>query len=97
MEEKERAARVEPGGGTPPRKSKTTSRQKCNEMRELAKNRPILRRKNRGGAPKSNRNALKTGRHVAQLRALRAKAHLIELHARKAIALALGGIVSREI
>jgi hypothetical protein len=59
--------------------------------------RPVLRTKNRGGAPKGNRNALKTGRHVAQVRALRAKAHFIIRQTRQAIALAPGGIASREI
>jgi hypothetical protein len=49
-------------------------------------NRPISRSKNRGGAPKGNRNALKTGRHTANLRALRAKAHFIIRRARQAIA-----------
>jgi hypothetical protein len=56
-----------------------------------------LRTKNRGGAPKGNRNALKTGRHVAQVRALRAKACCISRRAREAVALALGGTASREI
>ncbi len=37
-------------------------------MSSLAK-RPILRIKNRGGAPKGNRNALKTGMHTAEMRA----------------------------
>jgi uncharacterized protein YjcR len=54
-------------------------------MNDLLK-RPILRIKNRGGAPKGNRNALKTGRHVAQVRALRAKASLIIRQARQALA-----------
>ena len=56
-----------------------------------------MRTKNRGGAPKGNRNALKTGRHGAEVRALRALARCISRQAREAIALALGGIVSRQI
>jgi uncharacterized protein YjcR len=46
----------------------------------------MMRIKCRGGAPKGNRNALKTGRHAAQVRALRAKAHFIIRQARQAIA-----------
>jgi len=34
---------------------------------------PVLRTKNRGGAPKGNRNALKTGAHGKERQALRAK------------------------
>lgn len=53
--------------------------------------------KNRGGAPKGNRNAFKTGRHVAELRALKASARFILRRARQAIALAEGGNASGEI
>jgi len=63
-------------------------------MNGLSK-RPVLRTKNRGGAPKGNRNAFKTGRHVAEVRALKATARLVMRQARQAIA--LGGIASREI
>ena len=56
-----------------------------------------LRLKNRGGAPKGNRNTFKTGRHVAEVRALRTKARLIVRQARQAIALALGATAPREI
>jgi hypothetical protein len=35
--------------------------------------RPLLRAKNKGGAPKGNRNAFKTGVHTAEARALRAR------------------------
>ena len=41
-------------------------------MNNLPK-RPLLRTKNRGGAPKANRNALKTGAHTRERRAWRAK------------------------
>lgn len=57
----------------------------------------MLRTKNRGGAPKGNRNALKTGLYSGETRARRAKVRLIVCHARQVIALALGGIVSRQI
>ena len=57
----------------------------------------MARIKSRGGAPKGNGNALKTGRHVAQVRAIRVKARLIAQRARQAIALALGEIASRQI
>ena len=55
-------------------------------MNGLSKVRPVLRIKNRGGAPKGNCNALKTGRHVVQVRALRAKARFFIRQARQAIA-----------
>ena len=38
-------------------------------MSTLAK-RPVLRVKNRGGAPKGNRNAFKTGAHTREIREL---------------------------
>ena len=63
-------------------------------MNDLPKQ-PKLRIKHRGGAPKGNCNALKTGRHGAEVRALRALARCISRQAREAIA--LGGIVSRQI
>jgi uncharacterized protein YjcR len=48
---------------------KSTSKRNRNEMNGLAKHPPI-RRKNRGGAPKGNRNAWKTGAHSQEARAL---------------------------
>ena len=44
-----------------------------------------MRIKNRGGAPKGNQNALKTGRQVAQVRALRANARFFIRQARQAL------------
>jgi hypothetical protein len=55
-------------------------------MKELLKIRPVLGIKNRGGAPKGNRNALKTGLHTGECRARRAKVRHIVRHAREAIA-----------
>jgi hypothetical protein len=52
---------------TPPnfKKAKTTSGRFPNSVKGLKKSKP------RGGAPLGNRNALKTGRYTAQMRALR--------------------------
>lgn len=47
------------------KKSKTTSGRFPRPVKGLAKSKP------KGGAPLGNRNALKTGRHTAQVRALR--------------------------
>jgi uncharacterized protein YjcR len=47
------------------KKSKTTSGRFPHPVKGLAKSKP------KGGAPLGNRNALKTGRHTAQMRALR--------------------------
>lgn len=41
-------------------------------MNNLPKN-PVLQSKNRGGAPKGNRNAVKTGAHTRERRAWQAK------------------------
>jgi len=41
-------------------------------MKGLA-NRPVLKAKNQGGAPKGNRNAFKTGAHTAEIRELFAR------------------------
>jgi hypothetical protein len=57
---------------------------------------PILRIENRGGAPKGNRNALKTGLHTNESRARRAAVRARVRHARLAIALALAA-TAREI
>ena len=65
-------------------------------MNDLSKARPVRRRKNRGGAPKGNRNALKTGLHTGETRARRAKVRLIVRHARQAIAYAFAA-TAREI
>ncbi len=45
-----------------------------------------MRTKNRGGAPKANRNALKAGLHTADLRARKAKVRRLVRHARQVIA-----------
>jgi hypothetical protein len=53
---------------TPPpilKTAKTTSGRFPRPVKGLAKSKP------KGGAPLGNRNALKTGRHTAQMRALR--------------------------
>ena len=60
----------EEGQDTPPptpnlKTSKTTSGRFLHPVKGLAKSKP------KGGAPLGNRNALKTGRHTAQMRALR--------------------------
>jgi hypothetical protein len=47
---------------------------------------PILQVKNRGGAPKSNRNALKTGLHTKERRAWRAKLRDVLLRAKLVLA-----------
>ncbi len=63
---------------------KTTSKPISNSAKDLAGNaraaRPVLRLKNRGGAPKGNRNAWKTGVHSAPIRDLFAR---IRAHRRK--------------
>ena len=79
-----------------PEKVENNLKEKCNEMKGLSKNRPVLRRKNRGGAPKGNRNALKTGLHTSECRARRAKVRLIVRRAREAIAYAFAA-TAREI
>ena len=73
-----------PGGGR--QKSKSTFERNYNEMNDLKKIRPKIRTKNRGGAPKGNRNALKIGLHTADLRARKAKVRRLVRHARAAIA-----------
>jgi hypothetical protein len=65
-------------------------------MKELPKIRPVLRTKNRGGAPKGNRNASKTGLHTNESRARRAAVRLRVQRARQAIACALAA-AAREI
>jgi hypothetical protein len=57
-------------------------------MNELSKRPkpPPIRLKNRGGAPKSNQNALKTGRHTAEMRALRAHVWRVISGTRRALA-----------
>lgn len=60
----------EEGRDTPPpppnlKIAKTTSGRFLHPVKGLAKSKP------KGGAPLGNRNALKTGRHTAQMRALR--------------------------
>ena len=54
-------------------------------MSRLSK-RPILRVKNRGGAPKGNRNALKAGMHTKDRRAWRAKLRDVLLNAKLVLA-----------
>jgi len=65
-------------------------------MNGLLKIRSELRTKNRGGAPKGNRNALKTGLHTNESRARRAAVRARVRHARLTIALALAA-AAREI
>ncbi|MDE2134377.1 MAG: hypothetical protein KGM97_03635 [Alphaproteobacteria bacterium] len=65
-------------------------------MNKLPK-RPMLRTKNRGGAPKGNRNAYKTGLHTGEMTARHAKVRHLVRHARQVIALALGGNASGQI
>jgi hypothetical protein len=48
--------------------------------------RPILQIKNRGGAPKGNRNALKTGMHTKERRAWRAEVRGVLLRAKLVLA-----------
>jgi hypothetical protein len=52
---------------------------------------PLLRLKNRGGAPKGNSNALKAGVYAGETLARRAKVRAMVRHARELIALALAG------
>ena len=66
---------------------KTTSRRKCNRMSTLVK-RPVLRLKNRGGAPKGNRNALKTGGHTREVRELFARIAAFKRRVKAAVAAA---------
>lgn len=74
---------------------KTTSKAKSNPVKHLAEitppGRPVLRLKNRGGAPKGNRNAWKTGRHCGELKQLRARVR--ELRARIAATLAQANVL----
>jgi uncharacterized protein YjcR len=65
-------------------------------MNGLRKIRPVLRVKNRGGAPKGNRNALKTGLHTGERREHDAAVRLRVRHARQAIADAFAA-AAREI
>lgn len=53
------------------KKSKTTSGRFSRPVNGLAKSKP------KGGAPLGNRNALKTGRHTAEMRALRKEVQTI--------------------
>ena len=57
---------------------------------------PKLRSKNRGGAPKGNRNAFKTGLHTNESRTRRAAVRQRVRHARQAIARAFAA-AAREI
>ena len=54
-------------------------------MSTLAK-RPVLRVKNRGGAPKGNRNAFKTGAHTREIRELFARVADLKRRMKAAIA-----------
>jgi hypothetical protein len=65
-------------------------------MNELSKARPTLRVKNRGGAPKANRNALKAGLYTGEMRARDAAVRLRVRQARAAIAFAFA-LTAREI
>ena len=65
-------------------------------MNGLPKIRTELRTKNRGGAPKGNGNALKTGLHTGESRARRAAVRARVRHARLTIAQALAA-TAREI
>src|SRR5665213_4181655 len=68
----------------------TTSRQKASGNNDLNKSaQPVLRVKNRGGAPKGNRNALKHGLRSAALIAFRRRIRLHIAKVRMHIALAL--------
>ena len=55
-------------------------------MNDLEKIRRGIRTKNRGGAPKGNRNALKAGLHTGEQRARNVKIRRLVRHARAAIA-----------
>ncbi len=82
---------------------KTTSRAKSNPMKDLAESpapeptpaRPTLRLKNRGGAPKGNRNAWKTGRYCRELKDLRVKVRATQIRIRVLVAQANVQIASR--
>ncbi|MDE2111452.1 MAG: hypothetical protein KGJ79_09945 [Alphaproteobacteria bacterium] len=54
-------------------------------MNNLSK-RPVLRRKKKGGAPKGNRNAFKTGAHTAEVRALQRRVRDLKLRCRLVLA-----------
>lgn len=59
------------------------------EEKEQVSKRPVLRVKNRGGAPKGNSNALKHGLTTAVCRARRADVRARVRHAKAVIAWAL--------
>ena len=65
-------------------------------MKDLQKIRPVLRSKSRGGAPKGNRNAFKTGLYTNERRARHAAVRRRVRHARQAIAYAFA-VTAREI
>ena len=78
---------------------KTTSGRKPHGNSTLAKiTRPVLKPKARGGAPRSNRNAVSHGRYAAPARALRAelRAQLADLRARAELAIAWVDLVIAE-
>ncbi len=82
-----------------PKNRKTTSKPKSSTRNDLATHAapasPVLRLKNRGGAPKGNRNAWKTGRHCGELKQLRAKVRDLRARIDRAIAEAKLVIASR--
>jgi two-component sensor histidine kinase len=55
-------------------------------MNVLLKTRPELQTKNRGGAPKANRNAFKTGRHTADRRAFWARIRALKRRVKNTLA-----------
>ena len=55
-------------------------------MNELLETRPELRTKNRGGAPKANRNAFKIGRYTADRRALWARIRALKRRVKDTLA-----------
>jgi uncharacterized protein YjcR len=55
-------------------------------MNNLLKTKPEIRTKNRGGAPKGNRNALKTGAHTAAMRVRMASWHAVLRRAKQTLA-----------
>ena len=57
---------------------------------------PVPPVKSKGGAPKGNRNALKTGRHTAEIRALRHRLADFRRRAKAAIAAAEAMIEAHE-
>lgn len=75
-------SRQETGQDTPPpppfrKNAKTTSRRFSSE------NKGLIKAKSKGGAPRGNRNALKTGRHTREMREMRCRVRSLLNDSRK--------------